>query len=202
MRASVSVDQLGIDRVLYDFVNQEAMPGTGVVERPFWGGFAALVRTMAPRNAALMLRRDQLQEKIDAWHLRHPGAAFDRARYKEHLLEIGYLMPEKQPFAVDTADVDAGDSANRGAAIGGAGEQCTVCTECRQCTLGQPVRRTLRHRRHRGRRGPCPPATIRSAAPRSSPTPAISWTSTFALPKVRIATPWPTASPRRDSRSG
>ncbi len=106
MRASVSVDGLEVDKALYDFVNHEAMPGTGVQERPFWSGFAALVRALAPRNAALLLQRDQLQEKIDAWHRLHPGAAFEPARYKAHLLEIGYLVPEKQAFAVDTADVD------------------------------------------------------------------------------------------------
>jgi malate synthase len=107
MREVVNVDSLGIDKVLYDFVSDEAMPGTGVQERLFWSGFAALVRTLAPRNDTLLRRRDELQSKIDAWHRQYPGAAFDRLRYKAYLLEIGYLMPEKQPFAVDTANVDA-----------------------------------------------------------------------------------------------
>ena len=106
MRATVTVDHLGIDRVLYDFVNHEAMPGTEVQERPFWSGFSALVRALEPRNTELLLRRDDLQSKIDAWHRQYPGAAFDRLRYKAYLLEIGYLVPEKQPFAVDTANVD------------------------------------------------------------------------------------------------
>src|ERR1700680_4484153 len=107
MRATVTVDHLGIDKVLYDFVNHEAMPGTGVQERPFWSGFSALVRALAPRNAELLLRRDELQSKIDAWHRQNPGAAFDHSRYKAYLIEIGYLVPERQPFAVDTAHVDA-----------------------------------------------------------------------------------------------
>ncbi len=106
MRATVSVEHLVVDKVLYDFVNHEAIPGTGVQERPFWSGFSALVRALAPRNSELLLRRDQLQSKIDAWHRQSPGAAFDRTRYKEYLLEIGYLVPENQPFAVDTAAVD------------------------------------------------------------------------------------------------
>jgi malate synthase len=106
MRAIVSVGPLGIDKVLYDFVNDEAMPGTGIQERHFWSGLAELVRNLAPRNAALLLRRDELQSKIDAWHRRYPGAAFDHLRYKAYLLKIGYLVPEKQPFAVDTANVD------------------------------------------------------------------------------------------------
>jgi malate synthase len=106
MRANISVDRLKIDEVLYDFVNDEAMPGTGVQERPFWSGFAALVQSLAPRNAALLQRRDELQSKIDAWHRQHPGAAFEHSRYKAYLLEIGYLVPEGPAFAVDTADVD------------------------------------------------------------------------------------------------
>jgi malate synthase len=106
MRATVTVDHLDIDKVLYDFVNHEAMPGTEVQERPFWSGFSALVRALVPRNTALLLRRDDLQSKIDAWHRQYPGADFDHARYTAYLLEIGYLVPEKQPFAVDTAGVD------------------------------------------------------------------------------------------------
>jgi malate synthase len=106
MRANISVDRLKIDRVLYDFVNDEALPGTGVQERAFWSGFAALVAALAPRNAALLQRRDELQSKIDAWHRRHPGAAFEHPRYKEYLLEIGYLVPEGPAFAIDTAGVD------------------------------------------------------------------------------------------------
>ena len=107
MRAIVSVGELGIDKVLYDFVTGEAMPGTGIRAQPFWTGFAALVRRLAPRNAALLLRRDELQSKIDAWHRQNPGAAFDHSRYKAYLIEIGYLVPERQPFAVDTDHVDA-----------------------------------------------------------------------------------------------
>src|SRR5882762_11163889 len=101
MRATVSVDHLVVDKVLYDFVNREAIPGTGVQERPFWSGFSALVRALAPRNAELLRRRDELQSKIDAWHRQYPGAAFDHSRYKGFLLEIGYLVPEQEAFAVD-----------------------------------------------------------------------------------------------------
>src|ERR1700732_2740911 len=106
MRATVTVDHLDIDKVLYEFVTHEAMPGTGVQERAFWTGFSSLVRALAPRNAELLLRRDELQAKIDAWHREYPGAAFDHSRYKAYLREIGYLVPEQQPFAVDTEGVD------------------------------------------------------------------------------------------------
>jgi malate synthase len=107
MTATVSVDQLKIDKVLYDFVNNEAIPGSGLKGREFWSGFAALVRTFAPRNAALLRRRDELQAKIDAWHRLNPGANFDPSKYKAFLREIGYLVAEKEAFSVGTSDVDA-----------------------------------------------------------------------------------------------
>ncbi|MEP6886554.1 MAG: malate synthase G [Gammaproteobacteria bacterium] len=107
MRATVDIDTLGIDKVLFDFVNREAIPGTGVEEQAFWNGFAALVRNLAPRNALLLQRRDELQSKIDTWHRQHPGAAFDRTMYRAHLAEIGYLLPEQGPFAIETSSVDA-----------------------------------------------------------------------------------------------
>jgi malate synthase len=100
------MDRLRVDKALYDFVNREAIPGTGVEEERFWSGFAHLVGALAPRNAALLERRDQLQSKIDEWHRRHPRASFDRSRYKAHLLDLGYLKPEGAPFTIDTARVD------------------------------------------------------------------------------------------------
>jgi malate synthase len=107
MRATVSVAQLQIDQALYDFVNDEAIPGSGVQSGGFWRGFAALVLALAPRNAALLHRRDELQAKIDAWHRQNPGPGFDRAKYQAFLREIGYLVAEGEPFAVSTANVDA-----------------------------------------------------------------------------------------------
>jgi malate synthase len=106
MRATVSVDQLKIDKALYDFVANEAIVGTGVQAREFWSGFAALVRALSPRNAALLHRRDELQAKIDDWHRQNPGPGFDRLKYKAFLREIGYLVAEKEAFAVSTSNVD------------------------------------------------------------------------------------------------
>src|ERR1700733_5496518 len=106
MRAMVKLNQLTIDKTLYDFVNDEAIPGSGIEAPEFWSGFTALVRTMAPRNAALLGRRDELQSKIDHWHRQYPGPAFDRAKYRAFLGEIGYPVAEGEPFAVSTANVD------------------------------------------------------------------------------------------------
>ncbi|HEX3912461.1 MAG TPA: malate synthase G [Steroidobacteraceae bacterium] len=107
MRATVSVDRLKIDKGLHDFVNNEVMPGSGVRAADFWNGFSALVASLGPRNAGLLRRRDELQAKIDAWHRRNPGPAFDRTSYQAYLREIGYLVDEREPFAVGTANVDA-----------------------------------------------------------------------------------------------
>jgi malate synthase len=107
MRAIVKIDSIEVDKVLFDFVAREALPGSGVAEQSFWTGFASLVSRLAPRNAALLAKRDHLQASIDAWHRDHPGAQFDAASYKTLLIDIGYLVPENSPFTVDTAGVDA-----------------------------------------------------------------------------------------------
>jgi len=106
MRATVKVGRIAVDKVLYDFVNLEVLPGSGVAENRFWAGFAGLLETLAPRNAALLAKRDRLQTLIDDWHRAHPGANFDAAGYKRYLTEIGYLVPEKSAFSVSTANVD------------------------------------------------------------------------------------------------
>ncbi|HMH28375.1 MAG TPA: malate synthase G [Steroidobacteraceae bacterium] len=107
MPATVSLGDLKVDKALYDFVNNEAIPDSGLQAQEFWKGFAALIRTLAPRNAELLRKRDELQAKIDAWHRQNPGPGFDRKKYKSFLGEIGYLMAEGSPFAVSTANVDA-----------------------------------------------------------------------------------------------
>jgi len=107
MRATIQLGPIAVDRVLYDFVGREALPGTGIDESQFWAGFADLIRTLAPRNAALLDKRDRLQALIDDWHGAHPGADFDTVKYRAFLNEIGYIVEEKPPFDVSTANVDA-----------------------------------------------------------------------------------------------
>ncbi len=106
MSTTVKIDPIEVDQALYDFVARELLPGSGVEEQSFWKGFAELVRRLAPRNAALLQKRDQLQAKIDSWHRERPGASFDAAAYKAFLSEIGYLVAEPAAFSVGTVDVD------------------------------------------------------------------------------------------------
>jgi hypothetical protein len=152
-----------------------ALPGTGVTETAFWSGFAALLADLAPKNRALLARRDDLQAQIDAWHIARRGQPHDHAAYKAFLAEIGYLLPEGPDFQIDTANVDPEIARVPGPAAGGAGHQRPLCAERRQCPLGQPVRLPLRHRRDGV--GPAAKAAMTAAAARAWwPAPGCSWT--------------------------
>jgi malate synthase len=102
----VDVGGLKVARLLHEFVTDEALPGTGVDPLAFWQGFARLFAEMAPRNQALLDKRDALQKQIDDWHLAHRGRPVDTATYMEFLRGIGYLAPEPPDFAVTTSGVD------------------------------------------------------------------------------------------------
>ncbi len=101
----VEVGGLSVDPVLVDFVNSEALPGTGVDPARFWDGFGAIVRDFSPRHRSLLAERDRLQAPIDAWHRQHPGVP-EPAAYRAFLESIGYLVPAGPAFSVDTANVD------------------------------------------------------------------------------------------------
>ncbi|WP_077148302.1 malate synthase G [Sphingopyxis sp. KK2] len=97
---------LSIDARLVDFVQDRALPGTGLDADKFWAGFAALLGKFAPENAALLAKREDLQAQIDAWHVERAGQPHDPAAYQAFLREIGYLVPEPAAFQVGTANVD------------------------------------------------------------------------------------------------
>ncbi|MFT4159895.1 malate synthase G [Shinella sp.] len=96
---------LSIDSALYDFLADEALPGTGVDAERYFADFSAIVHDLAPENRALLKKRDALQEKLDAWY-RENGAPSDMAAYEAFLREIGYLLPEGDAFKVTTENVD------------------------------------------------------------------------------------------------
>ena len=97
---------LQVDAVLARFIEDEALPGSGIEAGTFWTGLADLLADFAPQNRALLAKRDALQAKIDAWHIARRGQPHDHAAYKAFLAEIGYLLPEGPAFSIETTNVD------------------------------------------------------------------------------------------------
>ena len=97
---------LRVAQELADFIEDRALPGTGMDAERFWAGLVGIVRDLTPKNRALLARRDDLQARIDAWHLSHRGQPHDHEAYKTFLGEIGYLLPEGPAFEVGTEKTD------------------------------------------------------------------------------------------------
>ena len=102
----VSVGNLKVAKILHDFIVAEVIPGTGIDPAAFWRGLDRIIHDFAPRNRALLKRRDELQAKIDAWYRARRGQPSDVGAQKALLAEIGYLVPEGPDFKVDTATID------------------------------------------------------------------------------------------------
>ncbi|HDR8909727.1 TPA: malate synthase G [Burkholderia multivorans] len=100
-------DGLQVAPALSQFIENEALPGTGIDKAAFWRGFSALVHDLAPRNRELLAERDRLQSELDAWHRAHPGPVRDLAAYRAFLEQIGYLVPTPADVAATTANVDS-----------------------------------------------------------------------------------------------
>ncbi|WP_043748896.1 malate synthase G [Imhoffiella purpurea] len=106
MTERLDVGGLKVAKALYDLVQDEIAPGTGVDPDAFWTSFGDMVREFAPRNRALLERRNAIQAQIDAWHREHPGRPVALEEYRVFLAEIGYLVPEGPDFSVSTSNVD------------------------------------------------------------------------------------------------
>ncbi|PTQ72590.1 malate synthase G [Celeribacter persicus] len=102
------VDKSGlmVAQELAQFIETEALPGTGVTVAAFWEGLAEMVRDFGPRNRALLEKREEIQARIDAWHLARKGQEFDAAAYRAFLEDIGYLVPEGPDFQIETTKID------------------------------------------------------------------------------------------------
>ncbi len=102
----IEKDGLQIDPQLVDFVEKQALPGTGVTAQDFWSGFSNLVHTQGPKNRALLAKRADLQSQIDRWHIQHKGQDHDAEAYTAFLHDIGYLVPQGDAFGIETENVD------------------------------------------------------------------------------------------------
>ena len=97
---------MSVERSLVDFIENLALPGTGISEDNFWHGLSSLVEQLTPENRALLIKREELQSKIDSWHKARRNMPHDHEAYKIYLKEIGYLVEEKENFSVKTENVD------------------------------------------------------------------------------------------------
>ena len=106
MKKRVLRFNLSVERSLVDFIENLALPGTGISEDNFWHGLSSLVEQLTPENRALLIKREELQSKIDSWHKARRNMPHDHEAYKSYLKEIGYLVEEKENFSVETENVD------------------------------------------------------------------------------------------------
>jgi len=105
MTEHVQVGGLQVAKVLFDFVNNEAIPGTGLTADQFWAGADKVIHDLAPKNKALLAKRDDFQARIDGWHQSRAGQPHDAVAYKAFLQDIGYLLPEAADFQATTENV-------------------------------------------------------------------------------------------------
>jgi malate synthase len=105
--ARTASHRLQVATSLYQFIEEQVLPGIGVKSAAFWKGFDALVADLAPKNIALLAERDRLQSEMDRWHKAHPGPITDMPAYQGFLTKIGYLAEHPKQARITTKNVDA-----------------------------------------------------------------------------------------------
>ena len=106
MADAVEIGGLKVDKCLYQLVQDEIAPGTGVNSSDFWTELGQIVRQLGNKNRILLEKRDALQKQIDEWHQARKGQPTEMNEYKEFLTGLGYLLPEGEDFRVTTTNVD------------------------------------------------------------------------------------------------
>ncbi|MFT5706124.1 MAG: malate synthase [Oceanospirillaceae bacterium] len=107
MSQKTAVGNLQVSTELFNFINEEALPGTGINATEFWSKTDQMIHDLMPKNAELLEKRELIQSQIDQWHLSNRDAGFDFPSYKSFLKEIGYLQAEGADFAITSANVDS-----------------------------------------------------------------------------------------------
>ena len=102
----VSINNLQISEDLFKFVNEEAIPGTNLESNKFWKDFDEAVHKLTPVNKKLLKKRDEIQKKIDEWHLSRKGNNFNKGEYFNFLKSIGYIAEDEGEFKIETVNVD------------------------------------------------------------------------------------------------
>ena len=106
MTDRITLHGLQVASQLHRFIERDVLPGTGIDSAAFWQGFGAIVRDLAPKNAALLAERDRLQSELDAWHRANPGPIRKPAAYRKFLERIGYLVPVPNNVKATAKNVD------------------------------------------------------------------------------------------------
>jgi malate synthase len=106
MTQRIECSGLQVDPAIHALLEQEIVPDSGLSADQFWQALADILARFTPRNRELLSIRDSMQAKIDDWHRANPGSDYDRSAYKAFLEEIGYLLPQPEPFSVVTQNVD------------------------------------------------------------------------------------------------
>ena len=102
----VDKNGLKISSILFEFINNEVIPGTEVSTDKFWNSFAKAVTDLAPINKDLIKKREDLQRKIDDWHKSNSDKDFNKEEYLKFLKQISYIVEEKEDFKIETLNVD------------------------------------------------------------------------------------------------
>ena len=97
---------LKISSLLFDFINNEVIPGTDIKPDKFWSSFEKAVHELAYLNKSLIQKREDIQKKIDEWHKQNRDRDFNKKEYTKFLKSISYIVEEKDDFNIETIDVD------------------------------------------------------------------------------------------------
>ena len=102
----INIGNLKVSEDISNFVSEELLKDTNVSKEKFWLGLEKTLNELAPKNKELIKFREDLQKKIDNWHIKNKNKKFDIKEYKKFLIEIGYLKNEGPDFKIETKDVD------------------------------------------------------------------------------------------------
>ncbi len=102
----IAVNELKINRTLFDFINNEVIPGTDIDQNNFWSRFSEVVHKLSPINKKLLEKRENIQKQINEWHLANSKDKFNKEKYTQFLRSISYIVEEGDDFKIDTSNVD------------------------------------------------------------------------------------------------
>ena len=102
----INRNELKINQTLFNFINEEVLPGTDIKQDDFWSRFSKVVHELAPINKKLIEKREKIQKQIDNWHLSNSKEKFDKNKYTQFLKSISYIVEEGSDFKIDTSNVD------------------------------------------------------------------------------------------------